>query len=132
MDFINAPYDTATRNGNNKPMRTAVMDESTLRYFDLAMSIGKPSMPAEKRFDTTGMRPETPSERVESLVKRGKARGYTRAGHNGMYARDGFRSIIQIDESDLDVRFPGEMYSNAPEAHGMRLDKNIDEVRTVT
>lgn len=62
---------------------------------------------------------QTWPERLESLKQRAAAVGLNRVTDN-MYAVNGFRSIIRVDECNHHMLFPGEQPSREPHFHGLR------------
>ena len=58
-------------------------------------------------------------ERLATLRRRAAAVGLTRVGPD-MYAINGIRSVIRVDETDRHMLFPGEQPSRHPEFHGRR------------
>ena len=58
-------------------------------------------------------------ERLETLRRRAAAVGLTRIAPD-MYAVNGIRSVIRVDEMDHHMLFPGEQPSRHPEFHAMR------------
>ena len=67
-------------------------------------------------------------ERLETLQRRAAAVGLTRIAPD-MYAVNGIRSVIRVNEMDHHMLFPGEQPSRHPEFHALRYmtEAEMDE-----